>query len=62
MFVLLGAFVFYYPLKIILTRILPGYAESIRYMALMFPVCIFDSKISLLVNTYLKALRKEKAI
>ena len=62
MFVLLGAFVFYYPLKIILTGILPGYAESIRYMALMFPVCIFDSKISLLVNTYLKALRKEKAI
>ena len=62
MFVLLGAFVFYYPLKVILTGILPGYAESIRYMALMFPVCIFDSKISLLVNTYLKALRKEKAI
>lgn len=62
MIILLGAFVFYYPLKVVLTGILPGYTESIRYMALMFPVCIFDSKISLLVNTYLKALRKEKAI
>ena len=42
MFVLLGAFVFYYPLKIILTGILPGYAESIRYMALMFPIILND--------------------
>ncbi|MFR5105049.1 MAG: hypothetical protein ACLTEB_07235 [Blautia obeum] len=33
-----------------------------RYMALMFPVCVFDCKISLLANTYLKALRKEKDI
>ena len=62
MFVLLAALTFYYPAKCILTGLLPSYAESMRYMALMFPVCIFDSKISLLINTYLKALRKEKEI
>lgn len=62
MIILLAALVFYYPAKHILTLFLPTYAESLKYMALMFPVCIFDSKISLLVNTYLKALRKEKTI
>ena len=62
MFVLLAALVFYYPAKCILTGLLPSYSESMKYMALMFPVCIFDSKISLLINTYLKALRKEKEI
>jgi len=62
MVILLAALVFYYPAKHILTLFLPTYAESLKYMALMFPVCIFDSKISLLVNTYLKALRKEKTI
>lgn len=62
MIILLGALVFYYPLKVILTYILPAYAESMKYMALMFPVCVFDCKIALLINTYLKALRKEKEI
>ena len=62
MIILLAALVFYYPAKHILTLFLPTYAESLKYMALMFPVCIFDSKISLLVNTYLKALRKEKKL
>lgn len=62
MFVLLAALIFYYPAKRVLTGLLPSYAESMKYMALMFPVCIFDSKISLLINTYLKALRKEKEI
>ena len=62
MIVLLGTLIFYYPAKVILTMLLPAYAESMRYMALMFPVCVFDCKISLLANTYLKALRKEKDI
>ncbi len=62
MIVLLGALAFYYPVKVVLTRMLPAYAESIRYMALLFPVCVFDCKISLLANTYLKALRKEREI
>lgn len=62
MIVLLGTLIFYYPAKVILIMLLPAYAESMRYMALMFPVCVFDCKISLLANTYLKALRKEKDI
>ena len=44
----------------ILSWWLPQYAESLRYMALLFPICVFESKNSMIVNTYLKALRKEK--
>lgn len=54
--------VFYYPLKIILGTWLPHYQESLRYMALVFPLSIFEGKMALLVNTYLKALRMEKVI
>ena len=31
-------------------------------MALLLPICVFDGKMQLLCNTYLKTLRKEKAL
>ncbi|WP_163144071.1 hypothetical protein [Bacillus sp. 22-7] len=57
---LLGLIVSYYPLKIALTAWLPQYAESLLYMALLFPICVYEGKMALLINTYLKTLRKEK--
>jgi len=57
-----GLLVIYYPAKVILSWWLPQYAESLKYMALLFPMCVFESKMTMLVSTYLKALRKEKAI
>lgn len=57
---LLGMLVCYYPVKEILSAWLPQYADSLIYMALLFPMCVFESKMSMLINTYLKALRKEK--
>ena len=41
---------------------LPQYAESLRYMVILLPICIFDGKMSLLCNTYLKVLRKERQL
>lgn len=58
----LGMLLLYYPAKVILSAWLPRYAESLRFMALLFPMCVFESKTSMLINTYLKALRKEKLI
>lgn len=58
----LGLLIIYYPAKVILSWWLPQYAESLRYMALLFPMCVFESKMSMIVNTYFKALRKEKDI
>lgn len=60
MVILLGALIIYYPIKIVLSAWLPKYADSLRYMVLLFPMCVFEGKMSLLINTYLKTLRKEK--
>ncbi|PEW15568.1 lipopolysaccharide biosynthesis protein [Priestia megaterium] len=57
---LLGLLIFYYPGKFLFSIWLPKYVESFTYMALLFPMCIYESKMLLLINTYLKTLRKEK--
>lgn len=62
MIMVLGLLVVYYPAKLVLSCWLPQYAESLKYMALLFPMCVYESKMTMLVTTYLKALRKEKMI
>ena len=57
---LLGMLIFYYPAKVILSAWLPQYADSLVYMAMLFPMCVFESKMSMLIETYMKTLRKEK--
>ncbi|TLG80951.1 hypothetical protein [Vagococcus zengguangii] len=52
----------YYPISLILGRWLPQYEQSLRYMAIAFPIVVFDSKVGLITNTFLKALRREKDI
>lgn len=54
------AFVFYYPIKILLNLWLPKYSVSVLYLALLLPIIIYDGKMNLLCNTYFKVLRKEK--
>ena len=41
---------------------LPQYADSLKYYILMLPICIYECKYSLLINTNLKTLNKEKII
>ncbi|MGX7025493.1 MATE family efflux transporter [Vagococcus hydrophili] len=52
----------YYPLKYVLNIWLPDYYQSIYFMAILFPMCLYEGKMYLLVNTYLKCLRKEKIL
>ena len=59
---LLGMLIFYYPVKEFLVVWLPNYAESLKYMAILFPMCIYESKMSVLVETYMKTMRMEKRI
>lgn len=59
---LLAMLTFYYPAVTLLSAWLPHYAESLKYMAIILPICIYESKISMLITTYLKTLRKEKKI
>lgn len=59
---LLGILIFYYPLKTMLSAWLPQYGDSLIYMALAFPMFTYEGKMSLLINTYIKTLRKERVI
>jgi hypothetical protein len=52
----------YYPIQKILLLWLPHYYEAIQYFAILFPISMFEARTSLLINTYLKALREEKAM
>lgn len=58
-FILFAVLIGYYPLKCILAWWLPQYEDSLIYMSVLFPVCVFESKVSLLINTYLKSMRQE---
>lgn len=62
MFPLFGLLIFYYPGILLLSQWLPKYSTSLTYMAIILPICIYESKISMLINTYLKNYRKEKTI
>lgn len=54
--------IFYYPVKEILALWLPQYQDSLRYLAIIFPLCLYATKTSMIINTYLKVLRMEKVI
>lgn len=54
--------IFYFPGSILLEMWLPKYAQSITYLAILMPIIIYTSKVSLLTNNYLKAYRKEKSL
>lgn len=60
--ILFTILLFYLPIKRILVLWLPKYTESLYYLGILLPICIFDSKMNLLCNTYFKVLRKEKSI
>lgn len=58
----LGALVLYYPAQQTLMRWLPQYADSLSYIALLVPICVFELKMTLLISTFMKAMRKERYI
>jgi len=61
-YLLSSAFVMFVPFRILLEIWLPQYGESFEYMAILFPICIFDGKMQMLYNTYFKVMRKEKLL
>ncbi|MBU5368231.1 MULTISPECIES: lipopolysaccharide biosynthesis protein [Enterococcus] len=57
-----GILLFYIPAKLVLGAWLPAYSDSLMYMGILFPMVIYEGRMSLLINTYLKSMRKEKTI
>lgn len=62
MMAMFGMLLFYYPVKVFLDMWLPQYRDGLQYMAVLFPICVYQSKTSLLASTYQKALDQEKWI
>lgn len=56
------ALILYFPGSWIVEMWLPNYAVSLEYLAILLPIIIFSSKVSLLTNNYLKVYRKEKSM
>lgn len=54
--------IFFFPIKFILEIWLPEYSESMSYMGILFPMIVYEGRVSLLINTFLKTIRKEKSI
>lgn len=62
MLLMFGILLLYYPLRMMLDNWLPTYHDSLVFMALIFPMSVYEGKMALLINTYLKALRMERQI
>lgn len=60
MVILLAFLILYYPLKELLVIWLPHYEDALLFMSLLFPMIVYEGKMALLINTYLKTLRKEE--
>ena len=60
--IMLGFLILYLPIKIVMSYWLPQYTDSLKYMAILLPMCLYESKTSLLTTTYMKALRMEKTM
>ncbi|WP_149427884.1 hypothetical protein [Exiguobacterium acetylicum] len=59
LFVLL---LFYYPSSYIFKLWLPNYKESFIYLSILFPIIVYEGRTGLLLNTFLKTIRKESQI
>ena len=55
-------FIFYFPVQKVLLMYLPNYSESIKYMSYLLPICLYETQVALVFNTYYKSLRKEKEL
>lgn len=62
MLIMFALLCLYYPIIKVCNIWLPDYGDSLKYLAVVFPICIYESKMGLLVNTYMKALRFEKKL
>lgn len=58
--ILLAGLILYFPLSAVLKMWLPKYVDSSSWMAILFPACVYECKMQMLVNTYLKCLRQER--
>lgn len=60
--IMLGVFLLYFPLISFLNSWLPKYADSFKYLIILMPICLFEGKMQMIHNTYMKSLNKQKML
>lgn len=53
---------FYYPIVYLFPYFFPQFADNIKYLIFLLPLSVFEAKMSILVNSYLRTLRKENLL
>jgi len=57
-----AAYLLYLPTQVFVGHWLPNYEMSLTYFGLLLPICVFNGKMNLLYKTYMKVLRRERAL
>lgn len=57
-----AVYALYFPMAWLLSAWLPQYAESMRWLAVLLPVCVFNTKMDVCCTTYFKVLRQEQVL
>ncbi|MDB1807037.1 hypothetical protein ABG957_09300 [Eggerthella lenta] len=60
--VLSGLYLLYFPIVLFIEAWLPQYGESLWYLGILLPICVFDGKMEICCSTLLKVFRKEKLL
>ena len=62
MLLLLGTLLLCYPLQLVMMKLLPQYRESLVFLPILLPVCVYSAKLTLLIQTYMQVFRMEKEL
>lgn len=57
-----AVYALYFPMAWLLSAWLPQYAESMKWLAVLLPVCVFNTKMDVCCTTYFKVLRQERIL
>lgn len=57
-----AAFLFYAPIKCLVGIWLPQYYDSLIYLAVLFPVCVFEAQADLVVVTFMKVRSEPRVL
>jgi len=56
------AYLMYFPLSAFIAWWLPAYRESLQYVLLLMPICVFESKMNISGLTFFKVFRRERML
>lgn len=60
--ILCACLILVFPARVVLSWWIPKYTESLLYLDILAPIVVFDGKLFILYNTYLKVLRAERRL